>query len=598
MPKPRSAVKPEDTWDVEILYPTFEAWKEDYQRLQGQEQAPHWPELSQYQGRLAESLEIFEQVLKGSLDLMRQIEKLFIYAHLKYDEDLAEDAYKVAYSQALSLLYQYQEEFSWVEPEILSLPQDVLDNYLASEKLKDYRFHLEKILHLRPHTLPKEQEYLLALSGNALEAPQKAFSAINNADFKFGQIKDSEGQYHDLSHASYNIFIRSSDRTLRENAFKTLHNKFGDYENTLSEILQGQISSHQFQARARNYSSCLEASLYPKNIDTSVYHSLIKAVRSKLPALHRYTRLRKKLLGVSGLHLYDMYVPVIPGVEMSMSYDQAAATVLESVAPLGSQYQEDMRKGFYDHRWVDRYENDNKRSGAYSSGCYDSHPYILMNYQGVLNDVFTLAHEAGHSMHSLLSRRHQPYHYADYPIFVAEVASTFNEELLSRYLLAKVSNDDEKKYLINQRIEDIRATLFRQTMFAEFELLIHQLVEQKIPLTPSLLKEKYRLLNQEYFGPDVIIDEEIDIEWARIPHFYYNFYVYQYATGISAALTLANKVIAGGEQERQDYLNFLKGGCSQYPLELLKAAGADMTTPTPVTSALERFESLLAQLEK
>jgi oligoendopeptidase F len=356
------------------------------------------------------------------------------------------------------------------------------------------------------------------------------------------------------------------------------------------------VQNHLFKTKARKYNTCLEASLYPKNINSDVYHALITAVNESLPALHKYVSLREKIMACGPLHLYDMYVPLIAEVDIKLTYDEAAEAVVESVAPLGSEYQNLLRQGLIKDRWVDRYENKNKRSGAYSSGSYDSMPYILMNYKGVLRDVFTLAHEAGHSMHSLLSHKNQPYQYGHYPIFLAEVASTFNEELLMQYMLERSSNVKEKIYLINEKIEDIRGTLFRQTMFAEFELLIHSLAESQTPLTPSRLNEEYRKLNEKYFGTSVIIDEEAVVEWARIPHFYYNFYVYQYATGISAALALAKRVQSGGPQEQSDYLNFLKSGCSRYPIETLKLAGVDMSRPEPVKEAIKKFESLVDEL--
>jgi oligoendopeptidase F len=591
----RSEVKDEDIWNIEELYPNFQSWKHAFKQVSPNDQSP-WPELLSYKGRLGESPKILLEALTTSFSLSRQLEKLYTYAHLRHDEDITNPEHKNGYEKALTLLHLFAESTSWMEPEILSLPQNVLDEFLQSPVLAKYAFHLEKLVRLRKHTLSEEQEALLALAHRALEAPYKAFSALNNADFKFGTIEDSSGNKIELTHGSYQLCLRSRDRPLREKAFKTIHGKYAEYENTLCELIHGQVQSHLFESKARHYQSCLEAALKPKNIDLDVYHALIKAVRGEISALHDYTSLRKKVLGLDSLHLYDLHVPLTAELDIKMDYAEGEQAVIESVAPLGEEYQNILREGLRDKRWVDRYENKNKRSGAYSSGCYDSMPYILMNFKGILNDVFTLAHEAGHSMHSYLSRKSQPYHYSSYPIFVAEVASTFNEELLMTYLKSRAKTKEEKIYLINQQIETIRTTLFRQTLFAEFELLIHELVEQNTPLTPELLKNEYIKLNRVYFGPNVTIDEEVSSEWSRIPHFYYDFYVYQYATGISASIALADRVLKGGKNERDHYLSFLKGGCSHYPIDLLKMAGVDMRSPEPVKAAIDKFRTLVKEL--
>ncbi len=593
----REDVLPRDKWNVESLYPSFEDWKREFGLLFPEGKKPRWPELAAFKGSLGKDPETLKEALEFLFDQSRKIEKLYTYAHLRHDEDIAKDEHKAWFQRIVGILHDFAEEASWFEPELLALPEETLDKAMKSDRLKSYRFHLEKLLRIREHTLSPENEWILALAGKALQASHKAFSAINDADFKFGSVKDKKGNEQELTHATYSLSIRSQDRALRQNAFSKYHNKYLSYENTLCELLQGQVQNHLFNAKARKYASCLEAALFPKNIDVSVYRSLVRAVNDNLDALHAYVSLRKKVLAVDELHLYDMYVPLTKDLDITMSYGEAERAVVEAVAPLGKEYQQTLKKGLEEERWVDRYENKNKRSGAYSSGCFDSMPYILMNYKELLRDVFTLAHEAGHSMHSYLSRKSQPYHYADYPIFLAEVASTFNEDLLTRTLLERSKNPGEKIFLINQKIEDIRTTLFRQTMFAEFELMIHEFAEKNIPLTPALLKEEYRKLNAKYFGEDVVIDPEIEIEWARIPHFYYNFYVYQYATGISAALALAEKVVNGGEKERADYLSFLKGGCSKYPIELLKMAGVDMTTPEPVNCAIDKFRGLVKELE-
>jgi len=596
MAKERSAISKKDQWNVESLFPNLKTWQMAFDKAQ-RPSKPRWPELSYFKGLISEDPETLKTVLDLSFAVDRLLSALYTYAHLRHDEDITHDEHKIAYNRISALIHDFQEETAWIEPELLALSQKKLDTFLASPILKEYRFHLQKIIRVKKHMLTPDKEELLAQSAKALQVGHKAFSAINDADFKFGEVLDGKRKKHELTHAQYGLYLRDQDRTLRENAFKAYHGKYMEYENTLSELLSGQVQSHLFNAKARKYSSCLEAALFVKNIDTEVYHALIKAVHEKIDVLHKYINLRKRVMGLDQLHLYDMYVPLIKEADIRLSYEEAESIIIESTAPLGKEYQNLLKQGLKNDRWVDRYENKNKRSGAYSSGSYDTMPYILMNYKEQIKDVFTLAHEAGHSMHSLHTYKHQPYQYGNYPIFLAEVASTFNEELLMQLLLKKAKTDDERIYLINQKIEDIRGTLFRQTMFAEFELFIHEMAEKDIPLTPKLLKDKYRQLNEMYFGRNVIIDEEAVIEWARIPHFYYNFYVFQYATGISAALALADRVVKGGAKEREEYLAFLKGGSSEYPIEMLKKAGVDMRSPNPVKAAIQKFSDLVDQLD-
>lgn len=595
--KIREEVPSTDRWNVEALFPNMEAWEQTFRKVCREEQRPHWPELAAFRGHLADGPEILKQALELIFGLDRILIKLHTYAHLRHDENIAEDSNKAAFTRISTILHDFQHEVSWFDPELLSLSPQTLDNLITSPVLKDYRFYLEKIIRMKPHTLSSDGEELIALAGKALQSPQKSFSAITDADFKFGIVKDGKENERQLTHAQYGLYIRDQDRILRERAFKTYHGKYMEFQNTLCELLAGQINKNLFNANARHYGSCMEAALYIFNIDPSVYHSLIKAVHEGFPSLYKYVNLRKKVLKLDKLHLYDMYVPLTTHVDIKMSYPEAEEIIIQSVAPLGSEYQRYLKEGLQKQRWVDRYENLHKRSGAYSSGCYDSMPYILMNYKGLLRDVFTLAHEAGHSMHSLYSRKTQQYHYSDYPIFLAEVASTFNEELLMQELLKHYTGKTERIFLINQKIEDIRGTLFRQAMFAEFELRIHQMAEQNQPLTPLSLKNEYRKLNELYFGPNVFIDPEAEIEWARIPHFYYNFYVYQYSTGISAALALADRVKNGGEAEKESYLNFLKGGSSKYPIDLLSIAGVNMRSPEPVRAAIAKFDRLVDELD-
>lgn len=589
--KKRDQVRAEDKWNVEALFDSPQSWSKDFQSL-------NWDALLSFRGRLGEGPSVVKEALEALLSTSRDLERLHTYAHMRHDEEITSDQFKSDYQKIMAKYAQFQQDSAWFDPELLALPKEKIDSYLHAEELKPYRFFLEKLVRMQPHTLDAKGEHLLALSSQSLRAVSNAFSSLNNADITFEKVSDEKGQQHELTHGLYALYLRSSDRTLRQNAFLEMYGQFGKMENTLCDLLAGQVESHIFSAKARSFPSALEAALFPKNIPAKVYETLIASVRKHLPVLHKYMNLRKKVMGVDELHLWDVYVPLAADVDIQMDYEKAENLVIESVAPLGSDYQKTLERGLKQERWVDRYENKNKRSGAYSTGCFDSHPYILMNYRGILRDVFTLAHEAGHSMHSYLSHKNQPYQDSHYPIFVAEVASTFNEELLMHLLLEKKHDKRERFYLINEKLEDLRATFFRQTMFAEFELQIHRWVEEGKPLTPQLLKDYYYQLNCDYFGPDCFIDKEIAIEWARIPHFYYNFYVYQYATGISAALALCEKVLKGDESSRTNYLSFLKGGGSLFPIDLLKLAGVDMTSPQPVEATIRAFENLISKLEK
>ncbi|NGX26528.1 MAG: Oligoendopeptidase F, plasmid [Chlamydiae bacterium] len=595
--KERMEIPQEDKWNVEALYEDLKTWQAELNQMGRPQKKPHWPELAVFKGRLGEGTQVFKEFLALSLDFDQNLSRLFTYAHMRFDEDLANEEHKKANAIMGTLYHDFSQELAWAEPELLALPDAVIEAYLKDPLLEEYHFYLEKIVRMKSHTLSSDKEELLAMSGKALGTSVTAFSAFNNVDLQFPPATDSEGSQLEVTHAKYSTYLRDRDRVLRKSAFQSLHGSFEGFENTICELFNGHIQKHVFNMRSRGYSSCLDASLFPNQIDTGVYSNLIGTVREHLPVLHRYMKLRKKALGLDELHLYDVYVPIVEEVDMKFEYDAAEKMVIESVAPLGKEYQEILRGGLEQDRWVDRYENLRKRSGAYSTGSYDTMPYILMNFQGAFHDLMTLAHEAGHSMHSFMSHKHQPYQYSHYPIFLAEVASTFNEELMFAHLMKQDLTDLQRAYLINQKIEDIRATFFRQTMFAEFELNVHKLAEQDTPLTPGLLKELYRKLNEEFFGPDVVIDPEIDIEWARIPHFYNNFYVYQYATGISAAHALFEKVTSGGEEARDTYLNFLSSGCSHYPLDLLDQAGVNMRQERPIEATINQFDQLVSQLD-
>ncbi len=579
-------------WNVEAMYSTTEEWYENFEKYKSSLKLSR---LLSYKGKLSDPVSL-EKALFHYFDIDEELTKLYTYAHLKHDEDTGEEEHKKNWMQAISSVTQFQTDISWLMPEILNISDNSFNRLLTTDSLKLYHFYLQQIHRMKEHTLSEREEKLLALSAKPLEAASRAFRAFNNADMKFEDILDGQGNSHPLSHGLFQIYMKSKDRVLRKNAFQGLSGAYLAHENTLAELLSGQVEAHIYAAKARNYANALEAALYPYNIDPKIYRNLIDTVHKFLPIMHRYIALRKKCLRLDAIYPYDTSVSLVEDIDFHKEYKEALQLVLESAAPLGENYQAIMQKGVTKEGWVDIYENRRKRSGAYSSGCYGSMPYILLNYHGSIRDVFTLAHELGHSMHTYLSHKHQPYLYSAYPIFVAEVASTFNEQLLLTTFLNNAQDKKMRGYLIDYAIDTIRGTLFRQTLFAEFELKLHEWVEAGVSLTPQFLKEEYGKLYSLYYGPDFIIDDTLCIEWAKIPHFYYNFYVYQYATGISAALALAEEV-QKGEENRDKYLQFLSSGGSNYPLELLRIAGVDMATKKPIESALTHFENLVNELE-
>jgi oligoendopeptidase F len=597
MVKTRNETAIEDKWNIEALFSSPEEWNKEFAES-APPQSPRFPTLTQFKNTLAEGPHQVRKFLDLFFETDRKLSKLFTYAHMKHDEEITDPKSKAAFIEAQGAFHAFHEEMAWFEPELLALPQTQIEEYLRSPELADYRFYLEKIFRLKPYTLSQEQERLMAMAAKALTAPYKAFRSLNDADLKFPKVLDQDGKEHELTHAAYALHLRSRDRILRKNAFTTYHQSFKSCQNTLCELLSGQIETHVFNAKVRGFKSSLDAFLFPNNIHPNVYHSLISAVHGEIDALHRYLQIRSQVLKIAPLHLYDLQVPLVENFDLEIPFGKAEDLIIESVKPLGSEYQNLLHQGLKSNRWVDRYENQFKRSGAYSSGCYDSMPYILMNYKNIIRDVFTLAHEAGHSMHSHFSHTSQPYVYSRYPIFLAEVASTFNEELLLQTMLKNAQSREEKIFLLTQKIEDMRATLFRQTQFAEFELWLHTQAEKNIPLTPESLNQEYLKMNAFYYGKDVASDPEIANEWSRIPHFYYNFYVYQYATGISAALALAARVLRGGVQEREQYLGLLKSGDSLYPIDALQRAGVNMLTGDAVKQAIAHFRSLLDELEQ
>jgi len=597
--KKRSEVEEGDKWNVKALFLDIQGWERAFHDLtKGKRGKTWWPELAEYQGKIKEGATTLKRVLKEMFSIKRELVKLYAYAYLRHDEDLSDKTYKELFSRISLLYFDFQNEISWIQPEILQLSDTLFKKYLQEKTLEEYRIYLQKLALLKPYTLTADKEKLLSLAKKPLEASKTAFSVFNDAELKFGTVLDERGEEKSLTHGTYGLYLQSSDLILRRNSALQLHQRYKEFENTLTELIKGEVLSHVFEAEARGYPSSLHAALTPYSIPVEVYDNLVKTVRSNLSTLHRYVKLRKRLLKKDSLHFYDLYVSLIPHYDKHFSFDTAKEMVLLSVQPLGERYCQILQRGLKQELWVDRFENEGKRSGAYSGGCYDSFPYILMNFHGTLRDVFTLAHEAGHSMHSYYSNHNQPFMYSHYPTFVAEVASTFNEELLFRTLLERAQTKDERCYLLNQRIDDIRTTLFRQTLFAEFELQIHLMTESGVPLTAASLKALHRRLNEEYYGPELFLDSEIEVEYLRIPHFYYNFYVYQYATGISAAHALVEQVLLDEGKSCQEYLKFLSSGSSYYPIDLLKMAGVDMKTSAPIQTLIDYFSSLVDTLEQ
>lgn len=589
----RSEIPVEYTWNLESIYANDDLWNEEYQELK-----QLIPQLSQFKGKLGESAEQLLAAIKFSEDLFMRLEKLYVYAHMRYDQDTTNSHYQSFDARAKSLLTEAASTFSYFEPEFLAISDEKIQSFLEeNEELALYSHKFERMRKTRPHILSEQEENLLAQAADVLRSSSNTFGMLNNADLKFPTIRDEDGNEVEVTHGRFSQFLRSRDRRVRKDAFLAVYQTYGQLKNTFASTLSGTIKKHNFIASVRRYQSARHAALSSNHIPEKVYDQLVDTVNEYLPLLHRYVSLRKRALNLDEIHMYDLYTPLVPDVEYKITYDEAKEVLIESMHLLGEEYQTILRKAF-EERWVDVYENKGKRSGAYSSGSYLTKPYILLNWQNLLEDLFTLAHEFGHSVHSYYTRKHQPYVYGDYPIFLAEVASTCNEELLQHYLMNKTQDRNMRLYLINHYLESFRATVFRQTMFAEFEHLIHQKAQAGEPLTAENLTEIYYNLNKKYFGDEIIVDEEIGLEWARIPHFYYNYYVYQYATGNSAAVALSKQIIEEGKPAVDRYIQFLKSGNSDYPIELLKKAGVDMTTSEPIRAALQTFGEKLDEFEK
>lgn len=589
----RNEVKTEDCWDLSSLYENEAAWESDFAKLEGQIAT-----FESYRGRLGESAEVLAEALHFDSDFDRIAERLGTYAFLKTTEDQTDSQFQAMKARFQNLAVRAGQAASFMRPEILAIPEQSMSDFLGQSALEPFQLQLERLVRYRPHTLTDKEERLLAMQGEMASAAGNAFRQLNDADLRFGEIEDHTGRIMELSHATFGQLLISPQRKIRRQAFDQYYGQFSTHENTLAATLCGSIQRDVYYAKARNYDSSLEAALFPDNVPVNVYDNLITAVRDSLPNVHHYLDVRRRKMELKDLHHYDTYVPILSDIEKHHTWDGATQVVLQSLQPLGSEYVGVLEEGLRG-RWADRYPNRGKQSGAFSCGTFDGDPYILMNFKPeVLNDVFTLTHEAGHSMHSWYSSRSQTYQYYNYTIFVAEVASTFNEQLLTDHLLKNASDDNERAYLINNELDSIRATVVRQTMFAEFEKRTHEMAEAGEPLTVQSFRQIYRELLEAYFGPDFVIDKSLELECFRIPHFYRAFYVYKYATGLSAAVALSQRVLNGGEQELADYLSFLSGGCSKDPLDLLRDAGVDMTSPEPVKTTLDRFAKLTEELDQ
>ena len=588
----RNEIPEEYTWDLRDLFPDDEAWTAEFQALTA---LP--AEIAAYAGTLGERPGRLLDWLKLSDEVGVRLEKLLAYASRKSDQDIADGFYQDMRSKAVACYVGIAGASAFATPELLAIPDDTLDRFYAEcPALEVYRRSLTRIRRMRDHILSPAEEKLLAGAGEMADAPDAIASALRNADLRFEDAIDSEGKAHPLSTGTFGPLMESEDRALRKSAFENLYAKFGEFKNTVAATLDAQFKKLRFFCDARRYPTTLAAALDGTEVPESVYLNLIEAVHRNLDAMYRYVALRKKLLGMDELHMYDVYTPVVKDAAVKIPYEEAKATVLDALSVLGEDYVELLKTGF-SSRWIDVYENRGKRSGAYSSGSARPHPYVLLNQKDTLDSMFTIAHEMGHALHSWYSCHNQPVNTSDYVIFVAEVASTCNEILLMRYLLNRTKDVKERAYLINHFLDQFKGTIYRQTMFAEFELEMGRMAEAGEALTADTLCEKYLALNKLYFGPDMVSDEAIALEWARIPHFFYNYYVYQYATGFSAAAALAERILTLGAPAVADYKRFLSGGCSTDPISLLKIAGVDMSTPEPVNAALKLFGELVDELE-
>lgn len=589
----RADVPEASTWDLTAIFPTDAAFEKELDELAGAV-----PFIRALQGTIGSSSQALLKGIEEVLEINQKVERVYVYSHLKNDQDTADSLYQNLHDKALSILTSVSEATSWFEPEIMEIPEDELEKYLAeNDKLKPYAHLLDSLTSAREHVLTAREEELLAGAGEIFAAPSKTFSVLNNADMTFPKVKNEEGQEVQLTHGLYGKLMESPDREVREGAFKALYKTYDGLKNTFATTLSTNVKAHNYKAKVHKYESARAAALANNHIPESVYDTLLDVVNEHLPLLHRYVDLRKDLLGVEELHMYDMYTPLTGEAPIKYSIEAAMEETLKGLQPLGEDYLAILQEAF-DNRWIDWLENEGKRSGAYSSGAYDTNPYILMNWQDSLNQLYTLVHELGHSVHSYLTRKNQPYVYGDYSIFLAEIASTTNENILTDYLLKTQTDPKVRIYILNHYLDGFKGTIFRQTQFAEFEHYIHQKALEGVPLTQDFMTSYYAELNAKYYGPSVEKDPEIGIEWTRIPHFYYNYYVYQYATGFSAATALAKRIVEGEEGALEKYLSYLKAGNSGYPIEVMKKAGVDMTQSAYIEDAMKVFEERLNELEQ
>lgn len=584
---------PNDTWDLTTIFKNDEAFEEALKEVEG-----YLGKEEQFKGHLADSADTLCDALALEDEIGTKLEKVYVYAHLKQDQDTSNDKYTGFESRAHQLIIKISSAWSFLVPEILQIDEDKLQSFIeTNDNLKRYEFDLKLINEKRPHILDAEQERLLTEAQDALSTPSNVYGMFSNADLEFEDAVDKDGEKHPLTQGTFIKYLESDDRELRQSAYNNLYKAYGAYNNTLGSTLAGEVKKNVFNARTHNYKTARERALSNNHIPEEVYDNLVKTVHKYLPLLHRYTKLRKELLAVDELKMYDLYTPMVKDVKFEMPYEEAKEWMLKALEPMGEEYLDVVKEGL-NNRWVDVYENKGKRSGGYSSGAHLTNPFILLNWSDTVSDLYTLIHEFGHSAHSYFSRKHQPSNSSDYSIFVAEVASTCNEALLSDYM-DKHLDDERRLLLLNQELERFRATLFRQTMFAEFEHKIHQIEEAGEPLTATRMNDEYAKLNKQYFGDVVETDDNISKEWSRIPHFYMNYYVYQYATGYSAAQSLSYQILNEGEPAVKRYINeFLKKGSSNYPIEILKNAGVDMKSPEPIEQACQTFERKLDEFEK
>ncbi|MCI9287998.1 MAG: oligoendopeptidase F [Oscillospiraceae bacterium] len=587
----RSEIPAEHTWDTSAIYPTDTAWEKEFDETQALVRT-----LPQYAGRLGESAKTLYEFLTAFMQAGDKLSNLYRYASLRQDEDTRVPQYQAMAGKAMSLLVETNAAIAFATPELLKLPKETLEQFYADEpELELYRRYFTIIQDKKEHTLSDAEEKLLAAAREMAQAPDDIYSKFTNADLTFPDAVDRDGNLLPLSNATFVPYEMSEDRELRRSAYEQYYDTCGRFQNTAAAVLSSEVKQRQFFASARKYDTPLAAAVSDTRVPPQVYHNLVDTVNANLDKLHRYVRLRKKLLGVDELHMYDIYAPMVSGADKVIPFDEAKATVYDALAPMGEAYRSIIKEGF-DNRWIDVYENVGKRSGAYMNGVV-VHPFVLLNQKDNLDSMFTMAHEMGHAVHSYLSNKTQPSVYRDYVIFVAEVASTCNEALLMEHLLGKTSDKRERAWLINHFLEQFKGTLYRQTMFAEYELRLGQLNAQGVPLTAQKLSEEYKALNAKYFGPDMVTDDRIALEWVRIPHFYYNYYVYQYSTGYSAAIALSRRILKEGAPAVKDYMEFLSGGSSKDPIDLLRGAGVDMASPQPIQDALDLFGKLLDEME-